>query len=204
MQKHDEGGGNAPPDPNVMHARIQMLFEALREVKSLLKGIEDAVGIIKVFDLQLKQQNEEISRLETAIREYRSVLNTEVQKLEEDIRNSRAAATKDLDEVKSNAAGTKSELDKRVSFVQGIIATVSVVAAVAYSFAVWSGGRLIDMTDEHDRYIHTLKTLDAEDHLRKALSAPSRIDLEVKPVVRSPSQRDNAQGEDVKEDVPRM
>lgn len=204
MQKHDEGTGNRDvPDVNVMHARIQMLFEAFREVKSLLKGIEETVGIIKVFDLQIKQQSSDFSRLEDAVRDYRRHLEQEVTNLEGKISAAKAAMQEDLDAVTTDGLSTKNELDKRVSFMQGVVAAVSILGAVLYGGGVWMANRYIDTVDEQDRYIHTLKTLDAEQHLRDAMAEPPpKYELDVKPTVTSPPSTRRRAGS--KEPTPRM
>lgn len=206
MQQHDEQGQpNGQPDIYVMQARIQMLFEALREVKSLLKSIEETVGLIRVFDVQIKQLGSDFSRLEIDVREYKRDLEDLELRLGVDIAEVKKMVKEETDKAKDVAGTTRTAIESKVSYVQGIIAAVTVLGALVYAAAGWWVSRYTSMTDDHNKYIHTLQTLDAEDHLRQSMAKPpTRYDLDTKPKVVGEGGEKMQRSEESKEDTPRL
>lgn len=173
MQQRDNSGrGNSPPDPYVMQAKIDMLFDALVEVKQVLKSIDETVAMIRVYDHQIKQQAENFSRLETDVREFRTRNEDLIRDLEKQIADVSARANQDNDDAVELIGTVKGSVENKVSYVQGAVAAVSVLGAILYAFSIWWGSRYIDMTDGHEKYIQTLQTLHAEDHLRESMARP--------------------------------
>ncbi len=171
-------------DVHVMQARIEMLFEALGEVKTLLKSLDETVSLIRVFDMQIKQQGGDVSRLELDVREYKRNMDALENQIRSDVAEVKRLSSDESDRIKEIAESTKNTLQSKVSYVQGALAGISVLGAILYGATVWFGSRSLEMLEGHDRYVQTLQTLHAEEHLREGMNkAPAQVELDRKPVV---------------------
>lgn len=177
--KHDalNTGGPAPPDVHVMQAKIEMLFTTFQEVKSVLKSIEETVSILKVFDLQLKQMGGDLARLEDDVRMYSNKLEDIEAEIEAAVKESEDRLQQQVTAAKTTAEDTKNALQSKVSYVQGAVATVALLGALLYAVAIWWGSRVLDTTEDNERYINILKTLEAEQHLRGAMNKPYHYEI---------------------------
>lgn len=173
------------PDVYLMQAKVEMLFQAFGELKTVLKSIEETVSSIRVFDHQLKQQSQDVLRLQEEIR----TLRTTVESQERSVQSALSAAERSLDtkvqESKRIAEQARDELSTRVSYAQGALAGVTLLGAVLYGIAVWWGGRYLASVDSNTHYINALKTLSAEEQLRDLMrgqgTSPHKVEVPARP-----------------------
>lgn len=199
-------------DARIAQARVDMLFDAFDEVKETVKAIAETVSIIKVFDHQIKQHGQDFLRLEQDLRETRTKLDESQRNLLVAIRQVESDTKAAIKTVEDTADTTKNSLRSKMSYVQGAIAAVTLLGALLYAIAVWWASRYIDITDDNTRYIHALKTLGAEEHLRENLTRPPNVmRLEDPPVVRykdeppsADEKKDAATPERTERGIPRL
>jgi len=177
-------GESRVPDAQVLHARQEMLFESFAEVKRVLKTVEETVAIFRVFDMQIKQQGLDMDRLTRVVDDLHQRLNDMGPMVEKSINVVRADLSEEIEKAQTTANEVGSKVSNKLSWIQGAVAAVTFLGAIMYGFGVWWGGRYVDIIENGDRYIHTLKTLQAEEHLRSSLGDKPRIEqLENPPVV---------------------
>ena len=182
-------------DARIAQARVDMLFDAFDEVKETVKAIAETVSIIKVFDHQIKQHGQDFMRLESDLRETRTKLVESERNLLAAIRQVETDTKAAIETVEEAADNTEGKLRSSLSYVQGAVAAVTLLGALLYAIGVWWASRYIDMTDENTQYIHALKTLGAEEHLRDRLTRPpNTVRLDAAPVVRYPDDPASAGG----------
>ena len=188
MQHDGRSPGGHPPDTYVMQARIEQLYQAIADVKTLLRNVEETVSVIKVFDLRIQQQSLDLTRLETDVREYKRLIEDLEERLDSEIEDAKTEASAKIGKVSTLASNTKSTLDRKVSYVQGALAAITALGAILYVIAVWWGSRYIDKADDSERYIHTLRTLDAEQHLKDSMGNVEREKVDPQPKVVEPEK----------------
>lgn len=180
-------------DARLAQARVEMLFDAFDEVKETVKAIAETVSIIKVFDHQIKQHGQDFLRLENDLRETRTKLVESERNLLAAIRQVETDTKRAIETVEDTADTTEGKLRTSMSYVQGAVAAVTLLGALLYAIGVWWASRYIDITDDNTRYIHALKTLGAEEHLRDRLTRPpNTMRLEDPPLVRYPGEPTSA------------
>lgn len=182
--QHDPSSSDKS-DARFAQARVDMLFDAFDEVKETVKAIAETVSIIRVFDHQIKQHDRDFQRFENDLREIRTRVEESQRTMLSAIKQVEKDTMEAVEAVEQTANTAKNNLHGKVSYVQGAIAAVSLLGALLYAILVWWGSKYIEIADENSRYIHALKTLGAEEHLRENLTRPpNAMKLEDPPVVR--------------------
>lgn len=172
--QHDRSSGKQQSsdvtDVRVMQAKIEMLFSALDEVKSIVKSVAETVAVIKVFDLQIKQQGEDQDRLELSLKGMEQKAHNLERRLSDAIEDLQSDLSRDIEDASKTAKDVKSTVDTQVAYLKGALAAITFLGAILYGLIVWQGGKYVDTIEATDRFIHTIDTLKVEDHLRNAMS----------------------------------
>ena len=172
---------NSEPDALVMQAQIEMLFDAFGDIKVVMKSVEETIGLIKVFDVQIKQIGIDLGKQEEIVRKIVAKVDDIEDRYRNRIEDAKTEFAGDfnerLDKVSTTASETKSLLQSKLSFVSGAVAAVTLLGGLLYGVSVWIASGYIEKTDNHDRYIHTAKTLGLEEHLREVMTRPPKLQL---------------------------
>ncbi len=183
-------GEDQATDVRVLHARQEMLLNAFAEVKGVLKSVEETVAIFKVFDLQIRQQGLDQERLERIFGELSKRVSDMEHSLEKRISEVHDDLSEEVDKVSVATDTIQNRVANKLAWVQGAVAAVTFLGAIMYGFGVWWGGRYVETIEDNDRYIHTMKTLQAEEHLRDSLGDKGKkVVLDEDPVVTRKGRR---------------
>lgn len=151
----------------IMRVHLDNNNSTIKEIKDIIKGIENAVSVIRVIELEAEQQNKEFTYLKSTVNDLNKSLPTLTDDLEKEI-----AAAKTL--LESKLSGLSKTVDDREmiwkekynmlrGIIIGVTATITVLSAVAGILLKENAAKI----EQSYNYFMQLKTVDALEKLKK-------------------------------------
>lgn len=159
----------------LLQTRVDILTTTIAEIKDSVRRIEEAVGIIRIIELQAKQQNKELEGLTVSLRSLEGELKQADKDLDSIIEDTQSENSKATSTLSTKLSNHVEEWKEKYNLLRGIwIGVTAVFSLVGFLFWLQIQDSFRKIEDSSS-FIQTIKTLDIEKHLKEAHSATQPV-----------------------------
>jgi len=151
----------------IMRVQQENSNQTVREIKDIIKTIENSVGVIRVIELESEQQAREFAKLVSTVNDLNKMLPTLTDDLEQRIDVTKSALEAKLSSVSTVNDAREVEWKTKYSKLQGIVIGIS---SVFFLVSIVLGTVIRDQSakiEQSHNYTMQLKTVDALEKLKK-------------------------------------
>lgn len=174
-------GYDSSAQVQVLEAKVEMLITALAEIKDQVRTIADTVNILRMLDVQMKQQGEDQKRFLKSLEDMQARLVKSEESITATLNDSIRELGEELAAIKSRVDTVDGDLKDRVSFIKGASWVFSLLGVALYGLLLFMAKGYIEngekssefiqklqnlKIEENIDYIHRMRVLELEGHLR--------------------------------------
>lgn len=160
----------------VLAFKITSTMGSLEELRGRINDAIAAVSNIGVMDVQSKQNTVELEKLRVDLHRLNSQLITAQNELEILIRSGDSSVSLTVKELGVRFDTHREDVNRKLNIAHGVIATLTLVASAVIGLMGVQIKSMSEKIESSYAYVSALKTLTAEEQLRKLLSSPQKSD----------------------------